>query len=93
MCTVWVAGFEPASSHFQGEPSGQADNIPRHYTHLLSLMQESNLRPTPQTSSATVTLIGDVCTFGGIRTHTLSSQHVLSVLGLPIPCTKAYICG
>ncbi len=25
---VWVAGFEPASSHFQGEPSGQADNIP-----------------------------------------------------------------
>ena len=26
---VWVAGFEPASSHFQGEPSGQADNTPR----------------------------------------------------------------
>ena len=25
---VWVAGFEPASSHFQGEPSGQADNTP-----------------------------------------------------------------
>ena len=26
---VWVVGFEPTSSHFQGEPSGQADNIPR----------------------------------------------------------------
>ena len=25
---VWVAGFEPASSHFQGEQSGQADNTP-----------------------------------------------------------------
>ena len=25
---VWVVGFEPTSSHFQGEPSGQADNIP-----------------------------------------------------------------
>ena len=26
---VWVAGFEPAASHFQGEPSGLADNTPR----------------------------------------------------------------
>ena len=25
---VWDAGFEPATSHFQGEPSGLADNNP-----------------------------------------------------------------
>ena len=25
---VWDAGFEPATSHFQGEPSDLADNNP-----------------------------------------------------------------
>ena len=26
---VWVSGFEPPSSSFQGKPSDQADNTPR----------------------------------------------------------------
>ena len=51
---VWVAGFEPASSHFQGEPSGQADNTPSLFggsggirTHGPSFLnrQVSNLLP------------------------------------------------